>query len=41
MHLRSILEIKMANAIDAALINDNGIGGLKYPLKGDQTHKEE
>jgi hypothetical protein len=41
LHLRCILEIKMANAIDAALINDSSIGGLEYPLKGEQTNKEE
>ena len=41
LHLRSILEIEVANAIDAACINDNCIGGLEHPFKGDQTHKEE
>ena len=41
LQLRSSLYIQVTNTIDATRINDHNVGTLNYPLKGDNTHKEE
>ena len=41
LHLRGILQVEVANTVDAACIHEICQARLQHALKGDQPHKQE